>query len=297
MADDTGGGDGGTGTGDGTGGGGGDSGAGGGNAGGDFILSLPAELQSAGPLQGFKGAEGGRKLAESYVHLSSKLGSRSMADMDIPATADGIKAVLTKLGRAAPDNPDGYKLADKSSSVEFRALAHKHGLTAAQAEGMFGEMDARDVKAASDRDTRATARKEATESALRGEWGSEYDGNAAHSKQGLDHFFGEEMQKALEISGLGNHPEMQKLLYAAGRHMAEGTMHTGAGAAQGNANTVETATIERDKFLAENSELILSQDDMSSANRAAKEKHRQLNQRVAQLIVQARNDAAAGTGA
>jgi len=213
-----------------------DSTAGGDGGGGvDFLTSLPAEMQSDGVLKPFAGPDGGAKLAKSYSELQRTFHSRSMADMEPPQDDAGRRAVLSKLGHAAPDSPDGYKLPDKASAPAFRALAHQHGLSAKQAEAMFADMEASDARMSGERETRNGARKAETEQKLRGEWGDQYDANKEIVKRGTeDHV--PELNKIMEQLGLDQHPEWQKMLYGVGRHSQEGTMHTGTGAVTGPAD-------------------------------------------------------------
>ena len=90
--------------------GGADDAGGDGGQGSDFLGSLPAEIRGEGALKNFGGADGGAKLASSFLSLNRSFSSRSMADMDAPGDDAGRRAVLSKLGHAAPDSPDGYTL-------------------------------------------------------------------------------------------------------------------------------------------------------------------------------------------
>ena len=263
---------------------GGDSGGGGGV---DFLGGLPAEIRGEGALKNFGGPDGGSKLATSYVELNRAFSGRSMADMDAPSDDAGRRAVLSKLGHSAPDSPDGYKLPDKANAPAFRALAHKHGLSAKQAEAMFTDMDTSDAQALDERDTRMDSRKAETERLERAEWGDGYDANMEVMKRGNDHHFGEELQDLLEVTGLDQHPEMRKMLHGLGRQLQEGTLHTGTGAAGGGATTVETAQKAYTDYGIENNGLILSQNDMAPGVKEAKDRLRELGSNLAKLKNQA----------
>lgn len=269
-----------------------------GGDGGDFLASLPEGMRNEGALKGFSGPEGGSKLATSFMEARRTLSSRSMADMEAPTDDAGVRAVLTKMGRNAPDSPDGYTLADKPNTAAFRALAHKHGLSVKQAEAMFSDIDTGNTQSAADRKTRAETDRANDEKTLRGEWGVEYDANLELAKNGAKHAFSEEMLKILETTGLENHPEMRKLLHSRGLQMKEGVFHAAGAAGAGSATTVETAEAELNKFATENQKLIMSQDDTAPGVLAAKARRNVLNSNLAKLKVTARNDAAiaAGTG-
>ncbi|MCH8314176.1 MAG: hypothetical protein IID17_14470 [Nitrospinae bacterium] len=254
----------------------------------DFLGGLPSEIRSEGALKNFSGPDGGRKLAESFISLNKTFSSRSMADMDAPGDDAGRRAVLSKLGHAPPDSPDGYKLPDKANAPAFRALAHKHGLSAKQAEAMFTDMDADDARVTGERNTRMDSRKAETERMLRSEWGAEYDANLEHMKRGNEHFFGDDLRKSLEITGLDQHPEMRKVLYGLGRQLQEGTLRPGTGAAGGGATTIETAQKAVNDHFTEKNKLILSQNDMSPGVKEAKARHQELNLNLAKIKGQAR---------
>ena len=203
----------------------GQGGEGGEGGGGDFLASLPAELQSEGALKGFAGPDGHIKMAKSHVELNRTFNSRTMADMNPPQDDAGRAAVLAKLGHVPPDSPNGYNLPDKPSAKEFRDLAHRHGLTVKQAETMFGDIDSANAKSAEERKIRAEARKTESENLLRNEWGKDYDANMELVKKGTEHFFGEDMRSLLEATDLHHHPDMRKLLYGVRSQMSQAQLH------------------------------------------------------------------------
>ncbi len=264
----------------------------GGGGGSDFLGSLPMEIRGEGALKNFGGPDGGAKLANSFLSLGKAFSGRSMADMDAPGDDAGLRAVLSKLGHAPPESPDGYALPDKASAPSFRALAHKHGLSAKQAEAMFADMDSSEGRSLDERKTRMDSRKSETEKGLRAEWGEEYDSNTELIKRGAEHFFSEEMRSMLETTGIDQNPQMRKLLYAVGRQMKEGTLHAGSGPAQGGAETVETMKSETNKFMMDNKDLVLSQDDTKPGVAEAKAKMRELNNKLADMTVRARQNTA-----
>jgi len=218
----------------------------GGAAGGDFLASLPAEIRGEGALKNFNGADGGAKLAKSYLNLNQAFSSRSMADAPVPGDDAGRRAVLAKLGAAPPESADKYNLPDKPSAKALRDVFHRHGLSAKQAEGLFADMDGGETRAVADRAARLTARKADAEKALRTEWGQQYDANMELAKRGAESFLGKEFRELMEATGFDSHPDMRKLLYGAGRALKEGTMLTGAGPA-GGLNSAAAIRAERTK--------------------------------------------------
>ena len=204
------------------------------DGGGDFLTSLPADIQSHGSLKNFTGADGGVKLARSFIEAQGVISSRSMADMSAPTDDAGVRAVLTKLGHIAPDTPEGYKLAERPNTAAFRALAHKHGLTAKVAEAMFEEIATTQTQATEKRKAEdATTRTEA-EKTLRAELGEKYDSSMENGTRAAEHFLSEEERKFIQESGLLHRlPGLQKFFNAAGQSMQEGTLHTGSNMASG----------------------------------------------------------------
>lgn len=78
----------------------------------------------------------------SYVNLEKAFGSDKIVLPGKDAAPEAWDAVYAKLGR--PEKPDGYELKkpegldgyDDEMALEFRALAHKNGLTAKQAAAL-----------------------------------------------------------------------------------------------------------------------------------------------------------------
>lgn len=267
-----------------------------GGGGGDFLASLPADVQSHGSLKNFSGADGGVKLARSFIEAQGVISSRSMADMNVPSDEAGIRAVMTKLGRVAPDTPDGYDLAERPNTAAFRALAHKHGLTVQTAKAMFDEIGVTQDQITADRKTRDDKFRTDSETSLRSEWGAEYDANLELSQRGAENAFGEEFRNLLKTTGLDQHPEMQKLLHSRGMQMKEGTFRAAGGAGSGTATTVDTATAALNKFNTENWDLIMSQNDELPGVLEAKKQRNVLNANLAKMKVQAREDASVALG-
>jgi hypothetical protein len=105
-----------------------------------------------------------------------------------PENAEQVNEYHRRLGR--PDTAEGYKLpkvevAEGAVNLEpdFRAWAHKHGLSQSQAEGLFGEYTAKSEAIAAEI---AAAREQQVQIAdfeLKREWGAEYEANMAHGKR------------------------------------------------------------------------------------------------------------------
>jgi len=222
-------------------------GSGSGAGGGDFLASLPTEVRGEGALKNFGGADGGAKLAKSYLDLNRAFSSRSMADAPVPGDDAGRRAVLAKLGAAPPESPDKYNLPDKPSAKAMRDTFHKHGLSAKQAEGLFADIDGAEQRATTERKARMDTRARESTDALRREWGAKFDAEMEQAKRGFEHFLPEPVRQYLEATGAVHIPEMTKLFNQLGRALKEGTMLTGAGAA-GSLNSAAAIKAERTKI-------------------------------------------------
>jgi hypothetical protein len=71
---------------------------------------------------------------------------------------------------------------------------------------------------------------------IAGKGGTEYGANIAAAKQVINKFATPEMVKALNQTGLGNHPELVRMLARIGKAMREDSFHTGA-ATKGSENS------------------------------------------------------------
>ena len=202
----------------------------------DFLTSLPAEMQSDGVLKAFAGPDGGAKLAKSYTELTRTFHSRTMADMDAPGDDAGLRAVLEKIGHAAPDSPDGYKLPDKANAPAFRALAFKHGLSMKQVEGMFADNEADASQKSAAGKARVDTRNAERETAMRKEWGSEYDANLELMNRGMEHFMPDEGERKFYAETGLLSPAMAKIFNLLGNSLKEGSMLPGTGAVTGPAD-------------------------------------------------------------
>jgi hypothetical protein len=113
------------------------------------------------------------------------------------------------LGR--PETPDDYGFDigeyDKEDSYSaFRESAHKHGLTPAQAEGLYKDGDTLAKKYQSEMEASIKEQNEKTLGELKQEWGKDYDNRMEDARKafkdmGLEEDVAEEVGKLL---GVGN---------------------------------------------------------------------------------------------
>jgi hypothetical protein len=161
------------------------------------------------------------ELFKGYGEAQKLIGAKGViipGEKDAPEKWDGF---YNSLGR--PEKPDGYKLSPIENlhpelkitpEVEtgFKALAHKHGLTGKQADGLYKEYFGMISGSLVKRDEKMTADKHAAETALRTEWGGDYDTKLNKTKRLIDKFGG---SGGREVFGeLGNNPKALKILAA-----------------------------------------------------------------------------------
>ena len=147
-----------------------------------------------------------------------------------PQAADAAKAV----GDQAPDAPKGapekYEFKpvegrelDSETMSTFAEVAKEAGLTQDAAQKILDRMA-----------PQMAQRQQAQIEAIRSEWveasktDSEFGGdkiaeNLATAKKALDQFGTPELRALLNESGLGNHPEIIRLMYRAGKAISEDT--------------------------------------------------------------------------
>ncbi len=158
---------------------------------------------------------------KGYSEAQKLIGAKGVIipnDKDAPEKWDGF---YNSLGR--PEKPDGYKFSPIENlhpelkitpEVEsgFKALAHKHGLTGKQADGLYKEYFGLMSNSLVKRDETSLANKHAAETTLRTEWGGDYDAKLNKTKRLIDKFGGSSGREA--FGELGNNPKALKILAA-----------------------------------------------------------------------------------
>jgi len=201
---------------------GGQQGASGGGAAASWIDSLPPEYKENATIKGFKSVE---DLAKSYIHAQGMIGADKIPVPGKQATDKDWEAVFTKLGR--PEAADKYEVkAAEGHSPEFiksfKETAFKSGLLPKQVEGIYSfytEMEKKQQEAFAEQQRQSV---ENNIKALKQEWpDSEYDKNLGVAKTAVKNFLGEDQIKWLNESGLGNDPQMIKLMHKIGLAMSE----------------------------------------------------------------------------
>lgn len=133
-----------------------------------------------------------------------------------------------------PDGPDGYEI-EGDGLDEFKATAHKLGLTSRQAKEMFDWYSGQNAKAADAMKQEAAESVEKVVETLRSDWGESYDANMKAIERFKKRYGSEELAQELQNPMIGNNINLIKALAKAGKDLAPETLVEGRTADRGNA--------------------------------------------------------------
>ncbi len=148
------------------------------------------------------------------------------ATTDAPA-ADPAKGEAPKAdeAKAAPEQytdftvPEGYTMAGELGT-EFKSLAKELNLTQEQAQRIV-DLDVKRAQAQTESLYRTSAEWQASAKTDKEFGGANLEQNVAIAKKAMDAFGTPELRKLLNDSGLGNHPEVIRVFYRAGKAISE----------------------------------------------------------------------------
>ena len=199
----------------------------------DWKASLSEAIRSDKSLENIKDIEG---LAKSYVHAQKMVGADKIPVPNKYATDKDWDAVYEKLGR--PKSADGYKFdlpqdkkVDEASLKEFSTQAHKLGLLPGQAQGMVKFYNEMTAKSLQDADSKALAAREASEKALKQEFGQAYDQKVTQAATlaksvGATDILNRNLEDGTK---LGDHPDMIKVFAQLASKMGEDSIVQASG--------------------------------------------------------------------
>lgn len=157
------------------------------------------------------------------------------------ATEQGDTATAEQTASKAPEQyadftlPQGYAL-DGELGNEFRSVAKELGLTQEQAQKLI-DLDVKRTNAQTEAVQKASAEWAAAAQADKEFGGAALAENVAVAKKALDTFGTPALKDLLQKSGLGNHPEIIRAFYRAGKNISEDRF---VGSAAGDANPQAT---------------------------------------------------------
>lgn len=174
------------------------------------------------------------------------------------ATPEEREKFFNDLGR--PEKPEGYKLSkieNLHKSIEitpesergYQMIAHKHGLTQQQADGINKEFLQIINKATMDQERKDTEAMQKAETALRQEWGEKYVSNVSMVAKEVLKSGGQEALDAMGgEKGIGNNPIILKTLSKIIGRLAEDTSNPDKGNGSGGAAGNETPEEAKSKI-------------------------------------------------
>ena len=187
----------------------------------DWKSSLPEELKNDATLQNFKNVE---DLAKTVVHQQKRLGST----ISIPKTDEEMNEVYTKLGR--PEDPSKYTVNipqdyepyfEKENLDQFKNVAHQIGLNDKQV-GALLEYQMNTIKHEMDNEPAEISRQKAdTETALKQEWGYDYEKKVQAADRALSVYGDDELRELITNSSAGNNPAVIRFFARLGEEVTE----------------------------------------------------------------------------
>lgn len=146
---------------------------------------------------------------------------------------DNPQAQTTETQQTAPQVPESYEFKmpegvelDATAAEQFTAVAKEMKLTQDQAQKLAEIAAGIQQRGKEAHANAVTSWTEATK-ADKEFGGDKLQENLAIAKQALDRFGTPELKDVLNASGLGNHPEVVRAFYRAGKLLSEDTVHSG----------------------------------------------------------------------
>lgn len=174
-----------------------------------FADSLGEGLRGNEAFKGFENVDG---LASAYLETNQKF-----------TEIQGKVPVI-------PEKPEAYNLSVPEGYVadgldNFKAFAHEHGLTEAQANKLLEFDNSRMQQAYK---AQEQAETQAVES-LKTEWGVNFKKNVTLAQRAVEKIGGPDLKKFLDESRLGNNPQLVKMFHKIGESISEDSLFTGGG--------------------------------------------------------------------
>jgi hypothetical protein len=186
--------------------------------------TLPDDLKAAKSLEKYGDVPA---LAKAYVDAEALIGRKGAI---IPKEGDAPEVTAAwRKALGVPEKADGYTIArpedvpealwSDGTAAKYREIAHKHGLTPAQAQAVAGEFlqhQAGEVAALAQAGQEAVA-------TLRKEWGAKFEQNVTLATRAAAAFLPGDLLDMVLPTGqrLGDHPDMVKAFAKIGAAQGE----------------------------------------------------------------------------
>lgn len=165
-----------------------------------FIETLPDSLKTNDHLKGMESPE---QLAQDFVNLKT------------------VAPII-------PESPDGYELVfDESVQIDqdvltnFKGMAHGLKLTNEQTQNLANFYNKVQFDAAAKFIDNRNNELTTTESALKQEWGANFESEMAIVEKTKQQFMSPELRESLEATGFGNNVNLVKFMHKVGKAISE----------------------------------------------------------------------------
>lgn len=190
-----------------------------------WMSQLSADLQTSEPLTRFPTLS---DLGKAYLEAEGKLQKAIFIPAE-GATEQEFGDFFGKLGRPAkpeeyaverPKLPDGMQY-DEAMEKEFRAAAHKAGVSNRQFKALYDLFNSRQIAAYQSAAEQSAKALQASQDALKKEWGNDYDTKTELAKRALIFMGGQELIDEVNRTGIGNSPSLVKVFAEVGRRLSD----------------------------------------------------------------------------
>lgn len=202
-----------------------------------FAEQLPEKIRGEAAFKDIKSIDA---LADSYYNAQKMIGVPKDQLLRLPQSdkPEDWAPVFDKLGRPAKADgytlkvPEGFPPAEKAYAESVMAAAHGAGLSQKQFEKMTGWLYQQAGQSIAQQKASKDAQTANWVGGLKTEWGAAFDNKVEQSRAGLDHYaaaagLGDELKKAMDETGAGDHPAFIKLFNYLSRNLHEDGKLTG----------------------------------------------------------------------
>ena len=183
--------------------------------------TLPDGLGREPSLRNFDSVD---KLAKSYVHAVKKMGVPPEQVLRVPTDEVSWTDTYNALGR--PESPEGYDLSGyedgESDYSGFRKMAHDAGLNQTQSEIILDTLKNEYLNNQEQYDNARESQEVDGLKSLQKDWGPEFNKNLNLAQRVFNRFADKDTLDYIEETGVGNNPNMIKMLARSGEAFSEG---------------------------------------------------------------------------
>jgi hypothetical protein len=208
-----------------------------------FAEQLPEKIRGEAAFKDIKNLEG---LADSYYNAQKMIGVPKDQILKLPTSdkPEDWAPVYDRLGRPAKADdykikvPEGFPPAEKPYVDSVTARAHELGLSQKQLDGMQNWLYEQAGKTMAQQKANQDGKLANWVGSLKTEWGHAFDTKLEQSRNALAYYadkagLGDELKKAMDETGAGDHPAFLKLFNYMGINLHEDGKLTGKAFGEG----------------------------------------------------------------